>query len=47
MGMGATDYKDVFSVATNRNISTLIVDRLNTPGICDLKFQPEEETQYV
>lgn len=45
--MEATDYKDVFSVATKRNISTLIVDKLNTPGICNLKFQPEEETKYI
>lgn len=42
-----TDYKDVFWVVTKRNISMLIVDKLNIPGIWHLKFQLEEETKYV
>lgn len=42
-----TDYKDVFLVVIKRNISILIVDKLNTPGIWHLTFQPEEETKYV
>lgn len=42
-----TDYEDVFLVVTKRNISILMVDKLNTPGTWHLKFQPEEETKYV
>jgi len=46
MVIEVTDYKDVFLAVTERNISILIVDKLNTPGIWHLTFQPEEETMY-
>lgn len=47
MVIEATDYKDVFLAVTKRNISILIVDKLNIPGIWHVTFQPEEETKYV
>ena len=46
MVIEVTDYKDVFLAVTKRNISILIVDKLNTAGIWHLTFQPEEETMY-
>lgn len=47
MVIEVTDYKDVVLAVTKRNISILIVDKLNAPGIWHLTFQPEEETKYV
>lgn len=46
MVIEVTDYKDVFLAVTKRNSSVLTVDKLNTPGIWHLTFQPEE-TKYV